>query len=143
VSAAWWALVSLILALVYSGRSGVVVAWCVVPLAWLAGAALGAEAERIWPSPTSPRSTLGVSEIWQSLVVGGVLLFLLVYAGLQFSSYVSGVGPGFAQLNPEFRLTIAAGAVVIAAVAAVLIGFGWSWSVARAGSVLAGAAALL
>lgn len=133
VGAAWWAILALALAVAYPGRSGELVAWCAVPLAWLAGSTLAWEAERLWSQPSR----------WQASGVGALLLFLLVYAGLQLASYASGIGPGFAQLNPELRLTVAAGAVAIVGVAAVLIGFGWSWSVARSGAVLAWTGALL
>src|SRR3989304_1323179 len=133
VGAAGWAILALALAVAYPGRTAELAAWGAGPLAWSAGVTLAAEAERIWRLP-SP---------WQGLGVGVLLLFLLIYAGLQLSSYVGGIGPGIAQLTPEVRLTVAAGAVGIAVVATVLIGFGWSWSVARSGAALAGAFALL
>jgi len=130
---AWWAILGLILVAVYPARTGVGVAWIVLPLTWLAGGALAKEGERLrrLPSP------------WEAVGVGALLLFLLIYAGLQLSSYAHGVGPSFAPLTPNVRLTVAVGAVVVAGLAAVLIGFGWSWSVARSGMALAGAAALM
>ncbi len=133
VGAAWWAILGLILTVAYAGRSGAEVAWIVLPLTWLAGGSLAREAERL-QRLRSPMEAVGV---------GALLLFLLIYAGLQLSSYSHGIGPSFSPLTPTMRLTVAVGAVVVAGVAAVLIGFGWSWSVARSGVALAGAAALI
>jgi len=133
VGAAWWAGLALLVTVLYPGRSGEAVAWTTIPLALLAGPSLAGEAERVrrLPSP------------WQAFGVAALVALLLVYAGVQLSAFASGIGPGASPLVPEARLAVAAGAAIVALLAVVLIGLGWSWGVARSGVAAAGALLLL
>jgi hypothetical protein len=133
IGISWWALLALLIAVVYPGRSGPVAAWCTIPLAALAGASLAGEGERIrhLPSP------------WRALGVAALITGLFAYAGVQLSAYASGIGPGVTPLVPEARLAVAAGAVIVAILAVILIGLGWSWDVARSGVAVGGAVLLL
>jgi hypothetical protein len=117
----------------YPARSGPAIAWCTIPLAFLAGSRLAGEADR-WRRLPSP---------WQAFGVAALVSLLLVYAGVQLSAYASGIGPGASPLVPEARLAVAAGAFLVAILAVILIGLGWSWSVARSGVAAAGAFLLL
>jgi len=133
VGAAWWTGLALLIAVVYPARSGAAVAWCTIPLAFLAGSSLAGEAER-WRQLPSPSQAFGVAALAS---------LLLVYAGIQLSAYASGIGPAASPLAPEARLVVAAGAVIVGLLAIVLIGLGWSWTVARSGVAAAGALLLL
>jgi hypothetical protein len=133
VGAVWWAALAFLTAVVYSGRSGAVVAWSTIPLAVLAGQSLAREAERFRGLPTP----------WHAVGVAALVILLFVYTGVQLSAYASGVGPGLSPLIPEARLAVAGGALIVAALAVVLIGLGWSWDVARSGTAAAGAVLLL
>lgn len=128
-----WAAVALVLAIVYPGRTGEAVAWSVIPLAVLAGRALAREVEVL----------VGGRSPWAAVGVAALLLVLFLYAGLQLSAYAGGIGPGAAPLDPRLRLGVAIGALVVAALAAILIGFGWSFAIARSGAAGATAAVLL
>lgn len=129
----WWALLALLIAVVYPGRSGTVAAWCTIPLAMLAGMSLAGEVERVrrLPSP------------WPALGVAALITGLFTYAGVQLSAFASGIGPGASPMMPEARLAVAAGAVIVAILAIILIGLGWSWDVARSGVAIGGALLLL
>jgi hypothetical protein len=131
--ATWWAAIALVIAVVYSGRSAAAVAWSAIPLAILSGQSLAREAERIarLPSP------------WHAVGVAALLGLMFLYAGVQLSAYVSGIGPGASPLMPEARLAVAVGAVIVAILAVILIGLGWSWDIARSGVAAAGAVILL
>ena len=133
VGAIWWAALALLVTVLYPGRSEEAVAWITIPLAFLAGPSLAGEAEQVrrLPSP------------WQAFGVAALVGLLLVYAGVQLSAFASGIGPGASPLVPEARLAIAAGAVIVAILAVVLIGLGWSWGVARSGVAVAGGWLLL
>jgi hypothetical protein len=133
VGAVWWAVLALLVAVVYPGRSGPAVAWCTIPLAALAGLGLARQAERL-QRLASP---------WQAVGVAALVTLLLVYAGVQLSAYASGIGPGASPQIPEARLAVAAGAIIVVCLAVVLIGLGWSWEVARSGVASAGALLLL
>lgn len=128
-----WAGAALVLAVVYPGRSGEAVVWAVIPLAVLAGRAVATEVAAL----------LGQRSPWAAAGVGALLLLLFFYAGLQLAAYAGGIGPGAAPLDPSLRVIVAVGALVVAGLAAVLIGFGWSFSIARSGAAMAAAIVLL
>jgi hypothetical protein len=133
MGAAWWATLAFLAAVIYPGRAGAVVAWCAIPLAVLAGQSLAREAERFRGLPTP----------WHAAGVAALVVLLFIYTGVQLSAYASGVGPGLSPLIPEARLAVAGGALIVAALAVVLIGLGWSWDIARSGTAAAGAVLLL
>lgn len=128
-----WAVSSLLLAIAYAGRTPDILMWCVVPLALLAGRALLSEAEAFLAQP-SP---------WGGMGVASVLLVLALYAGMQLTAYAEGIGPGVSPLNPGLRLVIALGALVVGALVAVLVGFGWNWRLPRSGVALTAGLVLL
>lgn len=127
-----WAGFALLLAVIYPDREGASLAWSVVPLALLAGRALVAEGEFL----------LGQRTPWAAGGVAALLIILVLYSGVQLSAYAGGVGPGVNPLNVGLRLWIALGALFVFGLTAVLIGFGWSWAVARSGAFLAAALSL-
>lgn len=128
-----WAGVGLLLAVAYPGRDGASLAWSVVPLAVLAGRAVVGEAETI----------LGQRSPWTGVGVAALLVVLAFYAGIQLSAYAGGIGPGVNPLNVGLRLWIALGALLVCGLTVVLIGFGWSWQVARSGAFLAASVTLI
>jgi hypothetical protein len=133
VAAALWSAMSLVLIIAYPGRDGPAVALCLTPLAYLAGKALVTEAENLLRLPS----------VWAALAVGGVVLLLFLYAGLQLAAYAGGIGPGVAPLDPNLRLGIALGALAVAGLVVLLVGLGWNWKLARAGAGVALGAVLL
>ncbi len=112
-----WALGAFIVLMVYPGRSAAELAWCVVPLALLAGQAAEDVAERTARAEHKP--------ILVALI--GLLLLLVVFAYLQLSANARGIGLG-ASFDPALRLGLAIGALVLGLVIAVLFGLGWSWA---------------
>jgi hypothetical protein len=128
----WSAGAAVMLAILYPGRSGEMTAWASLPLAILAGPPLAAAATR-W---------VGRTETWVGLGFALLLSVLWAYAGVQLSAYVSGIGPGVNPAIPEARLAVALGAILVGALAALLIGVGWSWEAIRLGGGLAGAVLL-
>jgi hypothetical protein len=133
IGLSWWAGLALLAAVLYPARSGATAAWCIIPLAGLAGTCLAREAERIRAR----------QERWPVFVVGALLLLLAIYTGVQLAAYASGIGPGASPMMPEARLAVAAGAIIVAVLSVVLIGLGWSWDISRSGAALGGAVLLL
>jgi len=111
-----WTLGAFVVMVVYPGRSVSELAWCIVPLALLAGQALEDVVERTVRAQHKP--------ILFALV--GLLLLLVVFAYLQLSAYARGIGLGVA-FDPSLGLGLAIGALALGLVIAVLFGLGWSW----------------
>jgi hypothetical protein len=112
-----WALGAFVVVMAYPGRSAAEFAWCIVPLALLAGQALEDVVERTVHAQHKP--------ILIALV--GLLLLLVVFAYLQLSAYTRGIGLG-AAFDPSLGLGLAIGALVLGVIIAVLFGLGWSWT---------------
>ena len=112
-----WALGAFVVVVAYPGRSAAEFAWCIVPLALLAGQAVEDVVERTVRAQHKP--------ILFALV--GLLLLLVVFACLQLSAYARGIGLGVA-FDPSLGLGLAIGALVLGVVIAVLFGLGWSWT---------------
>jgi hypothetical protein len=114
-----WALGALLVALVYPGRSAADLAWCIVPLALLAGQAVEDVVERMALAEHKPIV----------LVLGVLLLLLTVFAGLQMAGYARGIGRG-PEFAPSLELGLAIGALALGVVITALFGLGWSWTLA-------------
>jgi hypothetical protein len=112
-----WALGAFVVMMAYPGRSAAELAWCIVPLALLAGQAVEDSVERMLHAQHKP--------ILCALV--GLLLLLVVFAYLQMSAYARGIGLG-AAFDPSLGLGLAIGALVLGVVIALLFGLGWSWT---------------
>jgi hypothetical protein len=121
-SLAMWGLGALLVALAYPGRGAAELAWCLIPLAVLAAHTLASAVERVAREE---------QRVFQA-TLAGLLMLLLVFAYLQLSAYVRGIGRGPAY-DPALDLGLAIGAFVLATVVTVLFGLGWSWSMALGG----------
>lgn len=122
-----WALGALAVMVAHPGRTTAELAWCVVPLALLAGQALEDIVERLVRAEHKP--------ILFALV--GILLLLIVFAYLQLEGYARGIGRG-AAFDPSLELGLAIGALALGLVVSALFGLGWSWTLpANAGRVVA------
>ena len=116
-----WGIVALVVFLVYPGRRSEDILWPLLPLGLLAGRALQREIE----------ASEHVGFPWASAGLWAALTLIAAFAHQQLSAYLSGIGPGAAVDLPQLRLPIALGAMGIAAVVTVLVGFGWDWATAR------------
>ncbi|MBP7691167.1 MAG: hypothetical protein KA764_04590 [Anaerolineales bacterium] len=129
------ALLGLIFTLLYSGRELRDAAWVVIPLTALAAQALLASVD-------APR------EEWlQAGALAGLLLALLVFAGLNLARYFDQVTLNAAAWPPTFSTApsfwLALMTLVVAGLITFLFGVTWSPRAAQLGLRLAGAAALL
>jgi hypothetical protein len=113
-----WFLVALALTLIYPGRQVGDVAWAIVPLWALAARAISANLDKGSTNPVSLGQAAAVSLL--------VALAWLTLSGLRFS------------VDEAQRLNwlLILGIIVLAGLSAVFIGLGWSWNLARNGSVL-------
>lgn len=116
-----WALGALVVLIAYPGRSVGTLAWCVVPMALLAGQAMEDVVERA--ARANHRPIVGV--------LIGLLVVLVTFASLQLSGYGRGIGSG-AAMDPSLSLGLAIGALILGMILAALFGFGWSWTVPAA-----------
>lgn len=119
----FWALLSLVLALVYPGRQVSDLAWTLIPLWALAALELARHVpERFSSDEISPVS------LGQAVLVFLLLsLFWLTLAGL------SRALPGLAA--PAVQIGVLSGIIALIVLTAALISLGWSWEVSRRGLV--------
>jgi hypothetical protein len=116
-----WSIVALVVFLVYPGRRSEDILWPLLPLGILAARAVQREIE----------ASEHVGFPWAAVGLWAALALIAAFAHQQLSAYLSGIGPGAAVDLPELRLPIALGALGIAVVVTVLVGFGWDWATAR------------
>jgi hypothetical protein len=127
VVAAFWAVGALFLAAIYPGRTGLDLAWVVVPAAYLASC--GAISAIEW---------MMTDRAWYRL--GGMMaayIALAAFIYLQAAAYASDLTLDLPPLEPTVRLVILLIGLLIWAVLFILFGTGWSW--AAAGGALAAA----
>ena len=116
-----WGILALVVFLVYPGRRSEDILWPLLPLGILAAQALQREVE----------ASEHVGFPWAAAGLWAALALIAAFVHQQLSAYLSGIGPGAAVDLPELRLPIALGALGIALVVTVLVGFGWDWATAR------------
>jgi hypothetical protein len=117
-----WAAGALLVALAYPSRTAADLAWCLVPLALLAGQSVADAVEQLVQAEHKPFLA----------ILTGILLLLATFAYIQLSAYSRGIGRGPA-FDPALELGLAIGALVLGLVIAVLFGLGWSWTLALNG----------
>ena len=125
-----WAAASLLLLLIYPGRSPLDLIWVVLPLALLGGRAIVALVEE-----------LPQIEAWPAVGgFGAAAVVLVAYAALQIAGYVTGALSFDVQLDFALQLGLAALGLVLALLALLFLGWGWSWRSALQAAGLAGLA---
>lgn len=115
---ALWAVLALALAAIYPGRQMHDLLWVVIPL-W-ALAALSVE----WVFATDSQ------ELWQSLGAAGLVLLVLIFSWMNFVSLMRTSVPADQQ---AMRGWLLAGSLLLLILSALLVAWGWSPRVARAG----------
>ncbi len=126
VAAAFWALGGLILAAIYPGRTGLNLAWVVIPAAYLASGGVIWVIERLLAEGG-----------WLRLAgMMGAYVALAAFIYLQGAAYASDLSVDLPALEPTVRIVIVFVGLLIWAVLVVLFGTGWSWS-ASAGALAA------
>jgi len=125
-----WAAASLLLLLIYPGRSPQDLVWVVLPLALLGGRAIAALVEQ-----------LTQIEAWPAVGgFGAAAVVLVAYAALQVAGYVTGALSFDVQLDFALQLGLAALGLILAVLALLFLGWGWSWRSALQAAGLAGLA---
>jgi hypothetical protein len=117
-----WAIVALLISVIYPGRSAEDLIWVVIPLCLLAAYGLSQLLEKI----------LAVDNLLVYLGFTAALIVLLIFSYLQLAAYAQnpdgvpgGIDPGIGNLG------LALLALGLCGVVGVLIGLGWSWDMAR------------
>lgn len=111
---------------VYPGHTPEDLQWLVVPMALLAGGAIGRLIEGLETSESRPTVA----------ALTAVLAVLLAFAYLQLASYARGLSPNM-TLDPGLRLWLAGAALALGAFVCILFGLGWSWRMAGQAASLA------
>ncbi|HEX9674401.1 MAG TPA: hypothetical protein VGA07_00335 [Anaerolineales bacterium] len=125
-----WAAASLLLLLIYPGRSPLDLIWVVLPLALLGGRAIAALLEE-----------LPQIEAWSAVGgFGAAAVVLVAYAALQVAGYATGALSFDVQLDFALQLGLAALGLLLAVLALLFLGWGWSWRSALQAAGLAGLA---
>ena len=119
-----WALTATLLAMVYPGRSTDDLIWALLPLWGMAARALGAIFQEDFRQPIA----IGQALAW---------LVLLVLAWMTLSGLRLTLPEGYL-----LRWLILLGIVMLGALSTTFVGLGWSWSLARSGTLLGLLAAL-
>lgn len=122
-----WALVALVIILIYPARQVSDLVWVVVPLWGLASIELG----RYFRA--------GIESRWL-VFAQAILIFLLL--SMSWLSLAGLSQPGSDTGAYGLRIAVVFGLVLLAGLTTVLIGFGWSWTAAGQGLVLGVVAAL-
>jgi hypothetical protein len=117
-----WALISLLLVMVYPGRHPADLAWCLIPLWILAATELTHIIPGEMPHPVS------IAQASLLLVLGGLLYNALI-ATDQFAST-----PDIPS-NQGLRLALVVGILALASLTTLLVGLGWSMRIGRDGLV--------